>query len=375
MERYLKKSIQEFMGSKFILIMGPRQVGKTTLSQSLGKDFAYYNYDIRKDLKVFKDQEWDRSKSLVIFDEIHKMKNWKRWLKGLYDEGATKKQDFVITGSSRLDIAKKMGDSLAGRFLSFRLNPLDLKEVKGQSSVEENYKKMLTLGGFPEPFFKGSERFYNLWRKTHSDLIIRQDLISLENVKDIEGLELLVELLGSKVGSTVSYNSLAEDIQRDDKTIKRWLGLLEQMYIVFRVSPYSKNIARGTKKAGKYYFYDCARVEGNEGQKLENLVALSLKKEIEYQEDCYGIPGKLHFVQTKDKRELDFLVMQKNRKTKLIEVKLGDADVSKNFQLFEKFIPNAEKFQLVKSLDREYFSKGGVRVCSALNYLEELDFS
>jgi predicted AAA+ superfamily ATPase len=109
--------------------MGPRQVGKTTLAQSLAKESAYYNYDIKKDLRVFRDQNWDYSKKLIIFDELHKMKKWKLWLKSLYDEGLTKKQNFLITGSARLDISKKMGDSLAGRFFSLRLNPLDLNEL------------------------------------------------------------------------------------------------------------------------------------------------------------------------------------------------------------------------------------------------------
>lgn len=374
MERYLTDPLRDLIDTKMMLVMGPRQVGKTTLSKSISKDFAYYNYDIKKDLKVFKDQNWDRSKSLVIFDEIHKMKKWKLWLKGIYDEGLTKKQHFLVTGSARLDIAKKMGDSLAGRFFSFRLNPLDLKELKNHDSVEANYKKLINVSGFPEPFLNGTEPFYNLWRKTHSDLIIRQDLISLENIKDIDGLELLIELLATKVGSTISYNALSEDLQRDDKTIKRWLSLLEQMYIVFRVSPYSKNISRGIKKAGKYYFYDCAKVEGEEAQKLENLVALSLKKELEFQEDCYGVPGELFFIQTRDKKELDFLIIQKKRKNRLIEVKLSDGNVSRNFELFEKFFPEAEKIQLVRHLDRAYLSKSGVHVHSALEYLENMSF-
>lgn len=375
MDRYIEKAINELMDSKIILIMGPRQVGKTTLSKSLNKSFVYHNYDIRKDLTVFRDQEWDRSKEVVIFDEIHKMKNWKRWLKGLYDEGLTKKQHIVVTGSARLDIAKKMGDSLAGRFFSFRLNPLDLKELGKYGTPEENYQKLISVSGFPEPFLNGTERFYNLWRKTHSDLIIRQDLLTLENIKDIDGIELLVELLAGQVGSTVSYNSLAKEIQRDDKTIKKWLGFLEQMYIVFRVSPYAKNISRGTKKAGKYYFYDCARVDGPESQKLENMVALSLKKEIEFQSDCNGIQGDLFFVQTKDKKEIDFVVIQKNKKIRLIEVKLSDENISKNFTFFEKYFPRAEKIQLVKNLKKEYLSKDGVRVTSALDYLTHFEFS
>lgn len=375
MDRYLKKPMQELLGRKILLLMGPRQVGKTTLVKSLSANFDYYNYDIKKDLNIFKDQNWDYSKKLVIFDELHKMKKWKLWLKGLYDEGKTEKQHFVVTGSARLDWAKKMGDSLAGRFFSIRMNPLDLKELKRLGTQDENYKKLITIGGFPEPYFQGTEKFYNLWQKTHSDLIVRQDLLIHENLRDIDGIEMLIEMLATRVGSTISYNSLSEDLQRDDKTIKRWLGLLEQMYIVFRVSPFSKNISRGIKKAGKYYFYDLGKVIGDESVKLENLVALSLKKELEFNEDTNGIPGQLNFLQLKGGREVDFLIQQKNRKPKLIEIKLSEDIPSSNFALFEKYFPGCSKIQMVRNLNKEFLSKSNIQVCSALDYLEKIDFS
>ncbi|MEO5968982.1 MAG: ATP-binding protein [Bdellovibrionia bacterium] len=378
MDRYLTPYIDELIKKKMILLMGPRQVGKTTLAKSLTQNHAYYNYDIKKDLKVFKDLQWDQSKSLVIFDELHKMKNWKLWLKGICDDNYLARQKFLITGSARLDIARKMGDSLAGRYFSMRLNPLDLKELcqnKSKNSLEEDYKKLISLSGFPEPFFEGSERFYNLWKKTHSDIIVRQDLVSLEAVRDIDGIELLIEQLSTRVGSTISYNSLSEDLGRDDKTIKNWLRLLERMYIVFRVSPYSKNIARSLKKAGKYYFYDCARVEGGEAQKLENLVALSLKKEIEFQEDCNGREGDIHFIQTKEGHEIDFLIVQKKRPAHLFEVKLSDGTPSKNFRYFSDLFQKCKKIQLVRNLDREFTTREEVEVKSALNYLAVLQMT
>lgn len=179
---------------------------------------------------------------------------------------------------------------------------------------------------------------------------------------------MLIELLSTRVGSTISFNSLSEDLQRDDKTIKRWIQLLEQMYIVFRVSPYAKNISRAIKKAGKYYFYDIGKVSGDESAKLENLVALSLKKEIEFHEDVSGIPGQLHFIQMKGGKEIDFLVVQKNLNPRMIEVKLSDANPSDNFKIFEKYFSNISKIHLVKNLDQEYQSKQGVKVKSALDF-------
>lgn len=374
MERYLgSRLLSPFLKRKIVLLMGPRQVGKTTLAKSLSQDHAYYNYDIRKDIIVFQKQEWDRSRELVIFDELHKMKKWKLWLKGLYDEGLLRHQQILVTGSARLDVAKKMGDSLAGRFFSFRLNPLDLKELRGKKSIEENYKGLITVSGFPEPFFEGSEKFYHIWRKTHSDSILRQDLLFLEQVRDMDGIELLVELLAQRVGSTISVHALAEDLDRDDKTIKKWLQILENLYLVFRVPPKSKNVARGIKKAGKYYFYDTARVEGEESAQLENLVALGLKKELEFLEDTEGQGFSLSFTRTKDHKEVDFLIERPKKKPLLIEVKLSDGEVSKHFDLFRRFFPGAECVQLVKNLDREFSTKSGTQVLSVLHYLERLD--
>ncbi|MBI2712498.1 MAG: ATP-binding protein [Bdellovibrio sp.] len=378
MQRYLSTPLNELLGNKFVLLTGPRQVGKTTLAKSLSADSAYYNYDIRKDWGVFRNSQWDRDKKLVIFDELHKMKKWKLWLKGLYDEGLTQKQKFLVTGSARLDIARKMGDSLAGRFFSVRFHPLDLKELRGFNSsqsqtLHEAYTKLLKVGGFPEPYFQGTDRFYNLWSRTHNDIILRQDLISLTAVRDLDGIANLAELLAERVGSTISFSSLAQDLQRDDKTIKQWLGLLEQLYVVFRVNPYAKNIVRGLKKAGKYYFYDCARVRGEEPQKLENLVALALKKEIEFQEDINGVRGALQFIQTKEKNEIDFLVTQNNRPAHLIEVKLSDASPSRNFHYFSDLFPKCRQVQLVLNLDREYSSKEGIEIRSALDWLAKLD--
>lgn len=378
MNRYLFQTLEEFLGRKPLLLMGPRQVGKTTLAKSLNPSFAYYNYDIKADARVFQKQEWDESKTILIFDELHKMRKWKLWLKGLYDDGRLKKQPTLVTGSARLDIAKNMGDSLAGRFFSFRLHPFDLKEAKKFSagSLEQIYSRLISVGNFPEPFLENSDRFAALWRKTHSDVILRQDLISLEQVRDLEGIELLVELLANRVGSTISFNSLAEDLDRDDKTVKRWVTLLENLYIVFRVQPQTSNIARALKKACKFYFYDLGKVEGGEAQKLENAVALALKKEIEFQEDSQGTPGNLTYLRTKDGLEIDFLVQQKKRTPKYIEVKLSDGEPSRSFEsLLKSQKGPVEKIQLVKNLAREFTSKNGVRVCSALHFMQDLDLS
>jgi predicted AAA+ superfamily ATPase len=304
------------------------------------------------------------------------MKKWKLWLKGIYDEGLTEKQKFVVTGSARLDIAKKMGDSLAGRFFSLRLHPLDIKElVSTGEEPQKAYRKLLQYGGFPEPYFTGTERFYRQWQRSHADLILRQDLIYFESVRDIEGIEVLIELLSQRVGSVISYSSLAKDIQRDEKTIKKWLQILENLYIVFRVPVYAKNIARSKLKAGKYYFYDLGKVQGDISCRVENLVALALKKEIEYQLDYQGILGNLYFLQNLEKKEIDFFVEKKGSSPWLIEVKMSDHQESKNFSVFESYFKACKKVQLVADLDHGFTTKNGVQIRNLANYLAKLDLS
>ncbi|MCK5544888.1 MAG: ATP-binding protein, partial [Desulfobulbaceae bacterium] len=354
MKRYLKKYLEEDLLKKIVLLTGPRQVGKTTLSKMLNQSYDYFNYDNPDHRIEMIERSWDRGKELVIFDELHKLKNWKSWLKGIYD---TEKRppSLLVTGSAKLDTYKKVGDSLAGRFFQFRLHPLDLKEIK-QTLHPENLQvvldQLLQVGGFPEPYLNGTMRFYNRWKKSHLDIILKQDLIDLENVQQISVIETLIQLLRKRVGSPISYSSLAQDLQVSDKTVKRWLTILENMYVVFRVPPYHKNVARAILKAPKFYFYDNGQVLGDNGAKLENLTACALLKEIHFLEDCYGDQLALFYVRTKDGREIDFFITRENSPLFLIEVKWADSRPSRNFRAFEKFFPDIKQIQLVKELDR-----------------------
>ena len=258
MERHLKHDIEQALSKKVVLLTGPRQCGKTTLAKNLYSDFDYFNYDAAEDRLALKNKSWDRQKSLVIFDELHKMKEWKRWIKGVYDkEGIS--PHLLVTGSAKLDTYRKVGDSLAGRYFQYRLYPFDLKEIMKRDSVHsstEIFERLCNCSGFPEPFLEGSETYYKRWRRTHLDIILRQDLLDMQAVRDIQAIETLVHLLKSRVGSSVSYANLARDLGRDINTIKRWLLLLENLYVIFRVTPYHKNIARALLKEPKYYFFD-----------------------------------------------------------------------------------------------------------------------
>lgn len=374
MERYLKKYIKADLNKKIILLTGARQCGKTTLAKQLYEKYDYFNFDAAEDRLALQKKTWDRKKPLLIFDELHKKKEWKRWLKGIYDvEGLS--PEILVTGSAKLNTYKKVGDSLAGRYFQFRLHPLDLKEAYNlwQQDSGEIFNRLYHCSGFPEPFLQDSEAYYKRWRRTHLDIILRQDLIDLYAIRDIQAIENLVMLLKTRVGSPVSYATLARELERDANTVKRWLLLLENLYVIFRVTPYHKKISRSLLKEPKFYFYDIAQVEGDKGARLENLLACALLKELQFIEDTIGDDAKLYYLRTKDGKELDFLITINNKPTHMIESKWSDPTPSAAFSHFKPFFPDIQQIQLVKDLKRETTYPEGLEIRALVPWLAHLD--
>jgi len=370
MIRNITVHIQKYANKKIILITGPRQSGKTTVSKMIDESFDYLNFDNSEHVRIILSKGWDRKKNVLILDEIHKMKKWKGWLKGIYDvEGLNPK--IIATGSAKLDSYRKVGDSLAGRYFQYRLHPLDIRELS-RLNPNENPRDILDkideFSGFPEPYLEGTKQFYNLWKKTHLDIILRQDLVDDNSVKDIKSIEILIELMRDRVGSPVSYSSLAVDLQVSDKTVKRWLQILENMYVLFKLVPYSQNIARSTVKQPKYYFYDVARVK-DKGARLENIVACSLIKEIHFQNDCLGQSLDLSFLRKKDGVEIDFAISDDGQLKTVIEVKSSDENLSHSFKVFKPELKNVSKIQLVADIKREKTYPDGSEIRGLANWI------
>ena len=369
MERYLNTALSEELGNKILLLTGPRQCGKTTLSKMLHADYQYINYDLAEHRLLLREKSWDRQRSMIIFDELHKMTGWKAWLKGIYDvEGLP--PALLVTGSARLAAFRKTGDSLAGRHFQFRLHPLDLKEALAFTDLgrDEIFDRLMTVGGFPEPFLNGTQRYYNRWKRSHVDLILKEELLTLSAVRDIQSIETLIELLRSRVGSPVSANSLARDLQKSPNTIQHWLKLLEDLYVIFKVAPYHKNIARALLKEPKYYFYDNGMVQGDEGTRLENLVACALFKEIHRAQDVDGENVDLYFIKNKDGQEIDFLVTREKQPYQLVEVKWKDASLSQNFKRFLAE-QSLKRVQVVGTIEEAKSFPGGERIEPAKDFL------
>jgi uncharacterized protein len=374
MDRYLTPFVKKDLDKKLVLLSGPRQSGKTTLSQSLHPHSSVYlNFDRTRDRKVIRDESWSREKDLIVFDELHKMRMWKRWIKGTYDTEKIPPR-LLVTGSARMDVYRKGGDSLAGRHFLYRLHPVSVAEaVRGGVGMDHRtaYERLLKVGGFPEPFL-GDENDAERWRRGHLDRILREDLLDLEKVRDLKSIEILVDLLAERVGSPVSYLSLARDLEISPKTVKHWVEILERMYVVFVVPPYSKNIARAILKEPKIFFYDTGRVVDHPGARLENLVATALLKRNHFLEDTRGERRMLHYVRDQQKREVDFLTLKNGVPEFLIEVKSSKDDPAPALTYFAEKLPAVRALQLVGGLNRDLqYGKVKVRDCSS--WLAELE--
>ncbi len=366
-----KEKILNDLNKKMVLIAGPRQVGKTFLAKEILKKFPkgiYLNYDLFEHREIIKRMEWLEDTELIVFDELHKMPDWKNYLKGIYD---TKRENLkiLITGSARLDFFRQTGDSLTGRYFLHHLFPLTLSELK-QDDMEVKIDRFFERGCFPETFLSEDLDDVARWRNQYVDTILREEVFSLEKVDKLKELKLVFEILRRRVGSPVSYKSIAEDVQVSPNTVKRYISILENLYLVFRIPPFAKNIARAVLKEPKIYFFDPGLIVGDKGVVFENFVAMSLYKHATTLKDFKGKDIELRYLRTKDKKEIDFCLVENEIPQLFIEVKLSDREIAKNLRYFsEKY--NVKGIQVVKNLRTEYQS-GNIKVLKGENFLKSL---
>lgn len=370
MTRYCENFILTDLKKKMVFIGGPRQVGKTTLSKNLCsyafKDCNYFNWDADEDRRAILDKKWIIDAPLVIFDELHKYPRWKKWIKGVYDKKPINQQ-YLVTGSARMDVYKRGGDSLMGRYHYWRLHPFTIDELPNHISIVEAYRRLLTLGGFPEPFLSGDEREARRWRRERFDRIIKEDVRDLENIKNIQLLSVFSDALRTRVGSLITIANLAQDLEISPKTGKTWLEVIEKMYIAFLVKPLIKNVSRAILKPPKVYFLDNADVLADDGAKLENLVATTLLKRLHFIEDYYGYKCSLHYVRDKDGREVDFAVVVNGVLEHLIEVKLSSQDVSISLQYYAEKLRPKYATQIVGEQIKP-FNKNNILITNPIDF-------
>jgi len=368
--RYVYRNILEDLKKKMVFVGGPRQVGKTTLAKAiLNTDYPdgrYMNWDFDDDRQDILQKKWSSNDTLLVFDELHKFPRWKRWIKGIYDV-SNDTHSFLVTGSARLDTYRRGGDSLMGRYHYWRLHPFTLDEIPEGISPEEAFNRLMTVGGFPEPFLEGDERTARRWRRERFDRVLREDVRDLDSVRNIQLLGLFLDLLRRRVGGLVTISNLANDIQIAPQTAKAWLEVLEKMYLIFIVRPYTKSLPRAVLKPPKVYFFDNGDVLGDEGAKFENLVATSLIKRLHFLEDRDGFRYELRYIRDKERREVDFAVLKEGKLEELIEAKFSDEDISKSLSYYSERLKPKKSTQITANLKRP-FDKNGIRVTDPISY-------
>jgi predicted AAA+ superfamily ATPase len=370
--RYITPYILDDLRKKMVFAGGPRQVGKTTLAKSLlSKHFPegrYLNWDYDEDRQDILQKKWSRDNSLLVLDELHKFPKWKSWIKGIYDV-SHEIHSFLITGSARLDIYRQGGDSMMGRYNYWRLHPFTLDEIPKGISPREAFRRLMTIGGFPEPFLDGDERSARRWRRQRFDRILREDIRDLESIRNIQVLGLFLDLLRYRVGGLITLSNLAGDIEISPKTAKSWLQVLERMYLVFAVRPYTRSLPRAVLKPPKVYFFDNGDVIGDEGAHFENLVASSLLKRLHFLEDRDGYRYELRYIRDKEGREVDFAVVKEGELVELIEVKYSDETISRSLLYYAERLNPPRATQIVANLRRPY-DKGRIKVTDPISYFQ-----
>ena len=296
---------------------------------------------------------------------MHKYRSWRNYLKGLFDNRRPGQQ-ILVTGSARLDFYRFGGDSLQGRYHLLRLHPLSVAELGLTTPAE--LQNLLTLGGFPEPYFSGSETEARRWSREHRTLLIREEVPTLERVQDLGNLELLMLRLPELVGSPLSINALREDLQLTHKTVANWLQILERLYAIYRLSPFGAPRIRAVKKEQKHYHWDWSIVP-EPSLRFENLVAGHLLKWVHHEQDAKGRDLELRYFRDTDRREVDFVVVERRAPRLMVECKWADAEVDRSLRYLKARFPTCEAWQVSAVGTKDYVTPDGIRVAPALELL------
>ncbi len=368
-QRYLRPQVDADLARKMVFLGGPRQVGKTSLGRMvIPEPRAYMNYDsatgrdaiLRGRLPPTDD--W-------FFDEVHKYRGWRNFLKGLYDT-RTRGRRILVTGSARLDFYRFGGDSLQGRYHFLRLHPFSVAELA--ITTPSDFAALLQLSGFPEPFLGGNATEARRWSLAYRDRLTREEAISVETISDLAKLELLAIALPARVGSPLSINALREDLQVAHQTLARWLDVLERVYAIFRIAPFGAPLLRAVKKERKHYHFDWTVVESMPAR-FENLVGAHLLKWVQYQIDTQGRAIELRYFRDIDGREVDFVIVERSGKPlAFVECKWDDAPLDPSLRYLRQRFPSVPAWQVSAIGQRDHVTPEGIRVAPATVLLREL---
>lgn len=396
-DNVLKEHLNELQ--QMVFLVGPRQVGKTTIAltaKNLTQNLTYLNWDNKDHSQIILagpkaiadyaalNQSFE-TVPILIFDEIHKYKNWKNFLKGFFD--VYKEQTkIIVTGSARLDVYNSSGDSLMGRYFPYHVHPISVAEllrtklidteIRSPKKLEQNiFMQLLETGGFPEPFIMNNHRFSNRWESTRHQQLFNDEIRNLNHIQEISQLEVLAELLKHQTGQLLNYNNLANKVDVAVDTVRRWVKVLEKFYYCFTIKPWTKNITRSLIKTPKIYLWDWSDII-NPGAKAENFIASHLLKAVNLWEDLgFGDYG-LYYLRDKEKHEVDFVVTKNNHPWFLVEVKTSEnSGIDKTLYNFQKATQAPHAFQVVinrEFINKDCFSHTKPTIVSASTFLSQL---
>lgn len=369
--RDVEKNIKEDLEKKMVFLSGPRQAGKTTLAKRLLQEYkstlnpSYLNWDFGPDRENIIREHFSSGEGMLVLDEIHKYSRWRQVVKGLYDKRHHEIK-ILVAGSGRLDYYRHGGDSLQGRYHFYRLHPLTLNEIG--SSNQSDLLDLLKFGGFPEQYIGKSERESRRWSREYRSRVINEDLNSLEHLKDIALIENLTLRLPELVGSPLSINALRQDLQVSHQSITRWLVMLENIYMIFRLYPFGSPKIRAVKKEAKHYHFDWTIIQ-DESLRFENLIACHLNKWCHFLQDYEGRDVELRYFRDIDRREVDFVLLENKQPIHFIECKIKGKEINPALKYMKQKFPNAEAYQISLYREDDYIDKYGIKVCPAVKYL------
>ena len=379
---------------QMVFVSGPRQVGKTTMCEAVASTYlSWDDEDVRRAIQSGQRVVADKyalnvaaeSEKILVYDEIHKYSKWKQFLKGFYDLYG-KDLRIVATGSAKMDVYKKGGDSMMGRYFPYRMHPLSVAELLDVSIPDERivrspkmlpddeWTALVRFGGFPDPFVNRDIRFSRRWNSLRFEQLLKTDMRDLTRISELDQLSALAEILSNRSGEQLVYKNIGCDLGVDEKTAKNWVKTLKYLYLGFEVRPWFRNIENSIRKMPKWYLRDWANIQ-DEGKRAETFIACHLLKAVEGWTDLGYGEFSIGYLRDKSRREVDFVVTRDGIPWFLVEVKKSDTSLSEALGFFQKRTGAAHAFQVV--MDAEYgeydcFSIHSPRVVSARTFLSQL---
>ena len=379
---------------QMVFVSGPRQVGKTTMCEAVASTYlSWDDEDVRRAIQSGQRAVADKyalnvaveSEKVLVYDEIHKYSKWKQFLKGFYDLYGRNLR-IVATGSAKMDVYKKGGDSMMGRYFPYRMHPLSVAELLDVSIPDERivrspkrlsddeWTALVRFGGFPDPFVNRDVRFSRRWNSLRFEQLLKTDMRDLTRISELDQLSALAEILSNRSGEQLVYKSIGCDLGVDEKTAKKWIKTLKYLYFGFEVRPWFRNIENSIRKMPKWYLRDWANIQ-DEGKRAETFIACHLLKAVEGWTDLGYGEFSLGYLRDKSRREVDFVVTRDGIPWFLVEVKKSDTSLSEALAFFQERTGAAHAFQVV--MDAEYgeydcFAIHSPKVVSAKTFLSQL---